>query len=142
MTLTMLDADSCNGGGNPTWPNLPVGLTFERNIVYLDNITVVAEDSDYRWDTVLLYILSALIDWLVRSNSTFANNVYFSTASNDLTFPNKTDWATWQQRDPGSCVCDPKLADVGAGNWTLLADSPAWARGFEPINLSFVTGPQ
>ena len=77
----------------------------------------------------------------IRRNSTFSSNVYYSTTSSDLIFPNNTDWATWQKQDPNSCICDPKLADVGAGNWTLLPDSPAWERGFQPINLTFETGP-
>eukprot|EP00045_Choanoeca_perplexa_P012300 m.133752 g.133752 ORF g.133752 m.133752 type:complete len:683 (-) comp15954_c0_seq2:547-2595(-) len=113
---------SCNSGGNPTWPNLPVGLTFDRNVVYLDNITTVAVDNDYR-------------------NASFSGNVYYSTRSPDLIFPNNTDWSTWQKRDLNSCICDPRLADVAAGNWTLLPDSPAWSKGFTPIDLTFETGP-
>lgn len=46
---------SCNAGGNPTWPQLPVGFQFSRNIVAVmpapngtNTTTQFTTDSDYR----------------------------------------------------------------------------------------------
>jgi len=40
--------------------------------------------------------------------------------------------------DLNSIAADPKFADPDAGDFTLAADSPVWALGFEPIDTSRV----
>ena len=46
----------------------------------------------------------------------------------------------WQKRglDNGSIIADPKFADAEKGDFTLAKDSPAFALGFVPVDLSSV----
>lgn len=83
-------------------------------------------------------------------NMTFGSNVYWSAALADpvesLLFGNAYEnfnFSTWAARykDAGSVVADPLFADVAARNFTLLAGSPALARGFQQIDMSDV-GPR
>ena len=107
----------CNAGGNPTWPNLPHGFNFTRNIVYLDPKTALLErySPDFR-DTV------------------FDDNVYWSPdpdTLNALQFPNKTDWVAWRAtgHDTHSIRADPMFVDAAGHDFRLRPGSPASALG-------------
>lgn len=52
-------------------------------------------------------------------------------------------WDAWQKggQDRHSLVADPKFVDLAARDFTLSPDSPAFALGFQPIDLSRV-GPR
>lgn len=69
----------CNKGGNPTWPDLPHGFNFTRNVVYLagDERLIGKYAPDFR-------------------STVFDKNVYWSpnaTLLSGLAFPNQTSWA-------------------------------------------------
>ena len=121
---------SCNSGGNPTYPNISHGFTYERNLHYIssrDNSSAAEQqqqltvDRDYR-DTSF--------DW----------NVYFAASNAStapLVFPNHTAFAQWQAQgqDEHASLADPRFANPGSGDFDLLPGSPALAMGFEPIDL-------
>jgi len=52
-------------------------------------------------------------------------------------------WADWQKRgkDTRSVYADPLFVDPEKGDFTLKPESPAWALGFRPIDLTLV-GPR
>jgi hypothetical protein len=68
------------------------------------------------------------------------NNTYWVPPGDggNLTWPNRTSWAAWQAAgyDGNGGIDDPLIADPAGGNWTLLPSSPAWQRGWEPIDQS------
>ena len=82
------------------------------------------------------------------ANMSFSNNTYWAAPPLDsagLLWPpkNSLTFAQWtaEGEDAGSIVADPLLADAPNGNFTLLPDSPALARGFQQLDLSSV-GPR
>jgi hypothetical protein len=52
-------------------------------------------------------------------------------------------WQDWRKRgkDTQSVYADPKFANPEKGDFTMADDSPAWALGFKPIDMSMV-GPR
>lgn len=82
----------------------------------------------------------------VRVTSTFDCdwNLYFNPTlkRDEVKFPGGT-WADWQRRgkDLHSQYADPRFVDAEHGDFRLKPDSPAWALGFKPIDLSQV-GPR
>ena len=123
MQTTAGSLKSCNRGGNPTWPDIVHGFTFERNIVYVGPSprAQVATDTDYR-------------------NTTFRSNLYYNASQPlaSLTWPNKTTWEAWQAsgQDRGSMLADPLFTDVARQNFTLAPSSPAFALGWQPVDYS------
>ncbi|MEI6196950.1 MAG: right-handed parallel beta-helix repeat-containing protein, partial [Verrucomicrobiota bacterium] len=77
-------------------------------------------------------------------------NLYFNpTLKLDEVKFNGDTWAAWQQRgkDAHSLYADPLFVAPEQGDFTLKPESPAFALGFQPIDLSQVgprvkTGPQ
>lgn len=74
------------------------------------------------------------------ADETYTNNVYWSTQTPPtLNFPVtpaiNSSFAQWQAvgEDVGGVVADPLVADLAAGNFTLLPGSPALQRGFQQI---------
>lgn len=69
------------------------------------------------------------------------HNLYFH-AGKDLVIRARgvTSWADWQKRgfDRNSRIADPRFVDAAHDDFALKADSPAWALGFEPIDISRV----
>eukprot|EP00039_Didymoeca_costata_P003500 m.68048 g.68048 ORF g.68048 m.68048 type:complete len:728 (-) comp11936_c0_seq2:54-2237(-) len=125
----------CNGGGNPTWPNISHGFSFKNNIVYIhsdnDNTTQKLTDQQDVRDTL------------------FENNIYFapSPKDNPIMFPNPSNYmkyspvnfSQWQSvygKDKGSLNTDPMFANVEKRDFTLLSSSPALKLGTKQLNVS------
>ena len=96
---------------------------------------------DYAGKTASLYTLNGFKDEYVR----FAGNLVHSRDGNiRITgvsgLPNKNAWQAWTARgqDTRSMVADPLFVDPAARDYSLKPDSPAFALGFEPIDLSTV----
>ena len=91
---------------------------FEKNVVWWSGAGRLAEG-----------------DWTKRIVA--RDNLYWHEGGPVL-FPDGKDLAARQAAgvDRGSRVADPLLADPAAGDFTLQPDSPAFALGFEPIDLS------
>ncbi len=78
-------------------------------------------------------------------------NLFWSSAGKPITFlatgtgedSIPLTWEEWQKLgyDRHSIIADPGFVDVAARNFTLKADSPVFALGFTPINMSDV-GPR
>jgi len=99
---------------------------FEHNIVYwTDGILLQAAWKDY--------------------NFHFDNNLYYQTGVGSLSDIKFGDWKTdeWQEhgQDVHSIFADPKFVNPAGGDFSLQPDSPAFAIGFEPIDVSTV-GPR
>eukprot|EP00041_Stephanoeca_diplocostata_P027224 m.746736 g.746736 ORF g.746736 m.746736 type:complete len:789 (-) comp23140_c0_seq3:3444-5810(-) len=115
---------SCNSGGNPTWPEVIHGFTFERNIVYVSggtpsNPQQFIIDDDYR-------------------ATLFQNNTYFSPDSNllqHLQFGNKTTWIQWRAtgNDTASILADPLFANASEKDFRLSAKSPSFGLGTRSV---------
>jgi len=111
----------CNAGGNPTWPNLPHGFNFTRNIVYFENDRMVSSYEP---------------DWRA---TVFDYNVYWSPNASTLAgmaFPAQTTWSSWRAggNDTHSIEQDPLFRDAANRDFTLLAGSPALALGVPQTN--------
>ena len=89
---------------------------FERNIVWWDSDTPLVNG-----------------DW--KTGLELRNNCYWNAAG-PVRFPGDCDLAGWQQtgQDVGSIVADPRFANPAAGDFTLPADSPVFALGWQPID--------
>ena len=103
----------CNGGGNPTWPNISHGFSFLHNIVYLTT-PELTRGSDAR-------------------NTSFDYNTYFAQSSPYLIFPGRRNFSDWQDvgYDPHSLVADPLFVNVTAWDFRLKRASPALKLGFQ-----------
>jgi hypothetical protein len=83
---------------------------------------------------------------LAKMTSTFECdwNLYFNPTLklDEVKFAGAT-WAEWHKRgkDLHSQYADPRFVDVDRADFRLQPDSPAWALGFQPIDLSQV-GPR
>ena len=94
------------------------GFTFARNVVWWDSAAPLLQG-----------------DW--SKGVDLRDNCYWN-ASGAVRFPGGSDLASWQEagHDAGSIVADPKLADPAHDDYTLVADSPVRALGFEPLDPS------
>lgn len=101
-----------------------VSFVFERNIVVSDNGNLVS-GGNFRRDSAL-----------------FINNVYHVIGSATPQFAGM-DFDAWkaQGSDYLSVLADPLFIDVAHDKYTLRADSPAFALGFLPFDVSTV-GPR
>ena len=81
-----------------------------------------------------------MLDWQEHEGVYFRNNVYW--CKDGVTF-NKQDFASWRASsgDTDSLVADPQFSDPEQGDFSLQPNSPAFAVGFTPIDLSGV-GPR
>lgn len=95
-------------------------VRFERNIVWWSGDGVLAEG-----------------DWSKRV--VVRNNLYWHDGA-PVVFPDGGDLAARQAagQDRGSRVADPGFVDPASGDFTLAADSPALALGFQPIDMSAI----
>ena len=95
-------------------------LTFERNVVWWSGDGELADG-----------------DWSKRI--VVRSNLYWHDGGK-VVFPGGGDLAARQAsgQDRGSRVADPGFADPSTGDFTLAADSPALALGFDPPDLSSI----
>lgn len=123
----------CNPFGFP--PGLNSSYAFTRNVVHLvatpwfSNGEFAPPNADYYTPA----------DWWSDGN------VFFGAAPGapmPLHYPNGTQglpaWRAAWGCDVTSVEADPQLANPAAGDFTLLPTSPAWALGWEAIDLSTV----
>lgn len=91
-------------------------MTFDNNIVYFEEGALFSRESDLK----------------------SANNIYWNTKGEELTFPVNKTFQEWQAsgQDIGSLITDPKFRDPARDDYTLLPDSPALKLGFKPIDTS------
>ena len=112
------------------------GFTFERNILVTRGKPVwnrVQRDGERGLGLEMERIVCDL-------NLVFdVTGAELTVESREQTFP----FGAWQEAglDRHSVVADPGFADLEGRDFTLAEDSPAWALGFEPIDLSGV-GPR
>ena len=73
-----------------------------------------------------------MLDWQGHEGYVFRNNIYWCK---DGVIFNKNDFATWRAlgHDQDSLVADPLFADLEHGDFSLAANSPAFAMGFIPF---------
>ena len=126
----------CNGGGNPTWPNMggADGFNFTQNIVLLSEepLQVGAVSGAERDDR----------------NTHWGSNTYWSANAQNVNalqtaavWPNGTtlaEWASSKYVDQGNppLIADPKFKDPKERDFELLPGSPAVSRnGFIPFQL-------
>jgi hypothetical protein len=83
--------------------------------------------------------------YFAATNFTAEDNVYFALpGSAPLDFPQGLSFAAWRAasgNDAASVISDPRIRDPRNGDFTVLPDSPAWARGWQAIDTSSV-GPR
>lgn len=108
-------------------------FTMERNIIITDGTPLFS---------------SAYNSRLADRNPLFFANLYFDIAGRPVTFHDRNGGITlslkeWQAlgQDHFTLVADPRCKDIAARDFTLAPDSPAFAMGFEPFDLSDV-GPR
>lgn len=108
---------------------------FEKNIIYWNEGRLFSRESLESFDTVFDY------------------NIYWNTESRDIRFFNYTfdewrkvkgkgrGWFQPEGMDEHSLLADPLFVDARNGDFSLKPESPAFAIGFVPINMSEV-GPR
>lgn len=99
-------------------------FTFERNIVYYDQGVLLGSNwSDNK----------QVMDY----------NLYWDASGKPVDFAGLSfeDWKTQKGQDKHSLVADPKFVDPMKHDFRLQPDSPAFALGFKPIDVSRV-GPR
>ena len=99
-------------------------FTVERNIIYADQGNAFLGDK------------------YTNGQYTFDYNTYWDPRSNNPDFAGRT-FAQWKAegQDVHSQIANPGFANPGAGDFTMPHDSPVFALGFQPIDMSTV-GPQ
>jgi hypothetical protein len=116
---------------------------FENNIVYWKKGKLF----DHNWkDVPYDSYVNPEAKNLAKMTSTFDFdwNLYFNpTLKRDKVDFDGGTWAEWQKRgkDLHSRYADPRFVDAEHGDFRLRPNSPAWALGFQPIDLSHV-GPR
>ncbi|MFC1451736.1 right-handed parallel beta-helix repeat-containing protein [Verrucomicrobiota bacterium] len=99
-------------------------FVFERNIVYFTGPKA--------WEG----------SWNLKTGNILRDNIYFNPRRRRLVFADG-NLTQWRKRglDKGSLVVDPEFVDPAADDYRLHPDSPAFALGFRPFDLSGV-GPR
>jgi hypothetical protein len=108
-------------------------IRFERNILVTDGKPIFRGGYSWKFDD---------------RNHTSDLNLLWDIGERDVSFSERETGSTidlraWRNlgHDVHSVIADPGLADLQNGDFSLAADSPAFALGFEPIDLSDV-GPR
>jgi len=111
--------DPPNLGPDGTPP--PNGEIFSRNIVVWKEGPLLNEPDWWSFATLWDY------------------NLYYQTDAEPVTFM-KYSLDEWRAKglDQHSVIADPLFADANRGDYSILPQSPAWALGFRPIDLSRV----
>jgi hypothetical protein len=123
----------CNSAGFP--PGLNSSYLFTRNVVHL---VATPWFSNGEW-------APPNADYYTPADWWSDGNVFFGAAPGapmPLHYPNGTqglpDWRAAWGCDVTSVEADPQLANPAAGDFSLLPTSPAWALGWQAIDLSTV----
>ena len=123
----------CNAFGFPAGQNS--SYSFTRNIVHLTNTPFFVSGEFAPPDA----------DYFTPADWWSSENVFFGAqpgAPMPLHYPNGTlGLAAWRAAwgcDVDSVEADPMLADPAAGDFSVLPSSPAWALGWQAIDLSAV----
>jgi hypothetical protein len=115
---------------------------FENNIVYWKTGALLA--GNWNDEPYTFHFNPGSDDAKVTSTFDSDWNLYFNPdlKLDQVQFAGGT-WADWQKRgkDVHSVYADPLFVDAEHFDFRLKADSPAWALGFKPIDLSTV-GPR
>jgi hypothetical protein len=126
----------CNAFGFP--PNLNSTFNLTGNIVLLTHTPWLTSGE----------FAPPNDDYIMPSTWASDRNVFFGVAPSaptPLHYPNDTvglpAWRLAWAQDLDSVEADPQIADPGAGNFTVLPSSPAWALGWEEVDVSGV-GPE
>ena len=100
-----------------------ISFTFEGNIVYWDTGSLLGSN----WS---------------GSQYHMNKNVYWDARGQAVTFAGR-GLAEWQQQgqDTESVVADPRFANAGNYDFTVLPESPAWKLGWKAIDMATV-GPR
>ncbi len=129
---------SCNTGGvDPKYENISGLITT--------NVFLLTTNESTLFDSGQVF-----------SHLAFDSNVYFSSpaiAPGGLEWPPADDtarpwsWRTFSQwqsggNDAAGTVADPLVADPAGSDFTLAADSPALARGFQQLFPGAQPGPR
>jgi hypothetical protein len=117
---------------------------FENNIVYWREGELFSKNwKDVPYATRLT-VNAKTVDQLTTNTFDCDWNLYFNPAQklDEVKF-NGATWAEWHQRgkDKHSLYADPLFIAPEQGDFTLKSGSPAFALGFQPIDLSQV-GPR
>jgi hypothetical protein len=105
-----------------------LSMTFERNIVVTHDQPIF--EGTALSNTEKQVLISDL-------------NLYWNVAGDDVSMREGVDMEEWRSlgQDTHSIIADPLCVDVESFDFALLADSPAFALGFKPIDMSGV-GPR
>ncbi|MHB1037628.1 MAG: right-handed parallel beta-helix repeat-containing protein [Pirellulales bacterium] len=95
-------------------------FTFERNIVFYTQAPLLGGN----WTNPETYRLD--------------NNLYWNAAGKPIVFPGGLSLDQWQKKgqDLHSRIADPLFVDAAHDDFRLKKESPAWAMGFQAIDLS------
>lgn len=117
---------------------------FENNIVYWKGGEFFSKD--WKDEEYKFYLHPKDKSGTATLTSTFEcdwNLYYNPELTQDKLKLGGASWEEWRKRgkDTHSAYADPKFTDPEKGDFTLAKDSPAWALGFKPIDMSTV-GPR
>ncbi|NQT52796.1 right-handed parallel beta-helix repeat-containing protein [bacterium] len=117
---------------------------FERNIVYWTDGTLL--DGNWRDKAHSFYFRPSSGDKGSKATHTFDAdwNLYYNPKLKlDQVKFNNLAWASWQKtgKDRNSAYADPLFVDAAKRDFRLRPESPAFALGFKPIDVS-TAGPR
>ena len=101
-------------------PGGHIAVTFDRNIVYFDQGTLLGYKG---WNT------GAKVDLM--------NNIYWRAGGQNFDFAGKS-WDEWRAmgRDDGSVIADPKFVDPAKRDFRFASDEVIKQTGFQPFDYS------
>lgn len=132
-------------------------MNYGRDDVFRNNLFALSRDLQIGWGTPKFFrpyrVEGNLIYWRTGSliggtafaglrQVEFDRNLYWQAEGKLGDFAGGS-WEEWQARglDVNSVIADPLFADPEHGDFTLRADSPAFALGFRPIDMDSI-GPR
>jgi hypothetical protein len=101
-------------------PEDHLSITFDRNIVYFDQGTLL---DPYRWSDQLKVDMQ--------------NNIYWRAGGQSFNFKGQS-WDQWRAmgRDEGSVIADPKFVDPEKRDFRFASDEVIKQTGFQPFDYS------
>ncbi|UVI29733.1 right-handed parallel beta-helix repeat-containing protein [Paenibacillus spongiae] len=118
-----------------------LSFTFERNIIVADGQPLYVAGYSGRFDKKG-FRSDLNLYWDISGNELVSGNQRFDEQANfSLNEPLSTADMKQLGYDLHSIHADPLFTDAAGGDFTLQADSPAFALGFQPIDLADV-GPR